>query len=382
MSPQPPYHELHWMHAPEYLFGMQISDAGQLFYESMNPAFERSLGISIEGSQKKAVHDCMSVEDAKSISASCDACIAEEKPVRCRQHLALGGRRREFETTINPVRDPETGTIVKLVGSHRAVDERVTVDAVDRVAKRRAAEELHLRLLSLQEEVQQRIASDLHDSTCQHLIAASLNVMRLRRAIKDSDGGEKIFDDIDASIDQAQREIRAFTYLLHPQYLLSDGLKATIEKFVDGFSVRTSLKTSLNIAPEVDQLSFERQRAVLRIVQEALANVFRHAHATQVKIAMVATDMHFRLQVTDNGRGMPCKQARSGPKAVSFGVGIPGMRARLRHLGGTLEIHSAAGGRGTALCAVLPHHIPLESKRQPVRRPNHPGNQRSIAQPH
>ena len=230
--------------------------------------------------------------------------------------------------------------------------------------------------------MQQRIASDLHDSTCQHLIAASLNVMRLRRAIKDSDGGEKIFDDIDASIDQAQREIRAFTYLLHPQYLLSDGLKATIEKFVDGFAVRTSLKTSLNIAPEVDQLSFERQRAVLRIVQEALANVFRHAHATQVKIAMVATDMHFRLQVTDNGRGMPCKQARSGPKAVSFGVGIPGMRARLRHLGGTLEIHSAAGGRGTALCAVLPHHIPLDSKRQPVRRPNHPGSQRSIAQPH
>lgn len=382
MSPQPAYHELHWMHAPEYLFGMQISDAGQFFYESMNPAFERSLGISIEGNQKKAIHDCMSGEDAKSISASCNACIAEGKPVRHRQHLALGGRRRAYDTTITPVRDPETGNIIKLVGCHRALDERVAVDAADKVARRRAAEELDLRLLSLQEEVQQRIASDLHDSTCQHLIAASLNVMRLRRAIKDSGGGEKICDDIDASIDQAQREIRAFTYLLHPQYLLSDGLKATIEKFVDGFAARTSLKTSLNIAPEVDQLSFERQRAVLRIVQEALANVFRHAHATQVKIAMVASDVHFRLRVTDNGRGMPGKQVRSGPKAVSFGVGIPGMRARLRHLGGTLEIHSAAGGRGTALCAVLPHLIPLERKRQPVRRPNHSGHQRSIAQPH
>ena len=79
---------------------------------------------------------------------------------------------------------PNTGSIVRLVGSHRAIEERATVDAVDRMAKRRAAAELDLRLLSLQEEVQQRIASDLHDSTCQHLIAASLNVMRLRRALK------------------------------------------------------------------------------------------------------------------------------------------------------------------------------------------------------
>lgn len=248
-------------------------------------------------------------------------------------------------------------------------------------AKKRAAE-LDLRLLSLQEEVQQRIASDLHDSTCQHLIAASLNVMLLRRAIKDSCSAEKFLDDIDASIDQAQREIRAFTYLLHPQNLLTEGLKATIEKFVDGFAARTSLKTSVEIASEVDQLSYERQRAVLRVIQEALANVFRHAQATQVRVAMVAKDAHFRLQVIDNGRGLPSRQARSGPKALSLGVGIPGMRTRLRQLGGTLEIRSsmAAGRRGTTLCAVLPHLIPLKSTRQPARRHSHPGDHRSIAQ--
>ena len=382
MSPRPGYHELYWIHSPEYFFGMQISDAGQFFYESMNPAFERSLGISIENNQKKAIHECMSEEDAKSICASCDACLAEGRPVRYRQRLALGGRRREFDTTINPVRDPKTGKIVKLVGSHRAIKQRATVDGVDRMAKKRAATELDLRLLSLQEEVQQRIASDLHDSTCQHLIAASLNVMLLRRAVKNGGSAEKLFDDIDASIDQAQREIRAFTYLLHPQHLKTDGLKATIEKFVDGFAARTSLKTSLDIAPEVDNLSYDRQRAVLRIIQEALANVFRHAQATQVKVAMVATDAHFKLRVADNGRGMPSKQARSGPQAISFGVGIPGMRARLRQLGGTLEIHSstATGGRGTTLCAVLPHFLPPKRARQPVRRPRHPGDHRSVAQ--
>jgi len=348
----------------------------------MNPAFERSLGISIERNQKKAIRDCMSEEDAKSVCAFCDACLAEGRPVRFRQRLTLGGRRREFDTTINPVRDPKTGNLVKLVGSHRAIQERAS--AGDRMARRRAAAELDLQLLSLQEGVQQRIASDLHDSTCQHLIAASLNVMRLRRAVSGDGSAEKLFDDIDASIDQAQREIRAFTYLLHPQNLLADGLKTTIEHFVDGFAARTSLKTSLEIAPEVDELSYERQRAVLRVIQEALANVFRHAQATQVKVAMEAADAHFKLRVTDNGSGMPANQARSGPKAVSFGVGIPAMRARLRQLGGTLEIlsSSATGGRGTTVCAVLPHDLPLKSSRQPIRRRSHLGHHRSIAQQH
>jgi two-component system, NarL family, sensor kinase len=379
MSPRPAYHKLHWIHAPEYLFGMQISDDGRFFYESMNPAFERSLGISIEG--RKAVHDCMSEEDAKSIRACCDACLAEGRSVSYRHRLALGARRREFDTTINPVRDSASGNIVKLVGSHRAIEGQATADAV---GKRGAAAEFDLRLLSLQEAVQQRIASDLHDSTCQHLIAASLSVMRLRRAMSDNNSAEKLLDDIDASIDQAQREIRAFTYLLHPQNLLTDGLKTTIERFVAGFAARTSLKTRLEIAREVDKLSYERQRAVLRVVQEALANVFRHAQATQVKVAIEAADAHFKLRVTDNGRGMPVNQARSGPKAVSFGVGIPAMRARLRQLGGTLEIHSssAPGRRGTTLCAVLPHSLTLKSVRQPVRRHSQPGHHRSIAEQH
>ena len=69
----------------------------------------------------------MSEEDAKSICASCDACLAEGRPVRYRHRLTLGGRRREFDTTINPVRDPKSGNIVKLVGSHRAIEERATV---------------------------------------------------------------------------------------------------------------------------------------------------------------------------------------------------------------------------------------------------------------
>jgi two-component system sensor histidine kinase UhpB len=202
------------------------------------------------------------------------------------------------------------------------------------------------------------------------LIAASLNVMRARGAMNDISSAERLCDDIDASINQALREIRTFTYLLHPQNLLADGLKITIEQFVDGFSARTSLKTSLEIAPEVDGLSYERQRSVLRVIQEALTNIFRHAQATQVKIVVDATNRHFKLRISDNGRGMPISQARSGPKAISFGVGIPAMRARLQQMGGALKIHSSSTTerRGTTLCAVIPHSLPRKRGRLPERR--------------
>jgi two-component system, NarL family, sensor kinase len=220
----------------------------------------------------------------------------------------------------------------------------------------RANENIAVRLLSLQQDIQQRIASDLHDSTCQHLVAASLSLLRLRRATGDTGTAEQIFDDIDASINQALKEIRAYSYLLYPQDLLNDGLKSTIEEYVNGFSARTSLKSIVDITPEVRRLPYETQCSLFRLVQEALTNVFRHANATQVTIAIEARRNDFRLRVIDDGCGIPTIRAASRPNAISFGVGIPGMRSRVHQLGGTLEIHSSTGPhRGTTVCAVLPY---------------------------
>jgi two-component system, NarL family, sensor kinase len=167
-----------------------------------------------------------------------------------------------------------------LPGGRRAYDQADLANP-DTVPEPAAKPRAHLgpRQLSFQENVQQRIASDLHDAMCQHLIAASLSVMRLKRAINKVNKmsiAEKICDDIDASLDEAIREIRAFTYVLYPQNPLAEGLKTTVERFVAGFSARTSLKTELEIAPEIDKLSYDAQRSLLRIIQEALANVFRH----------------------------------------------------------------------------------------------------------
>lgn len=270
-----------------------------------------------------------------------------------RHRLALGGSLREFETIVTPVFDPDTGSAAKLLGSHRDLSKYSSEGAAEWVPD--TNRHVHASLVHIQEDIQQRIASDLHDSTCQYLIAASLSIMRVRSALGDPALAERLCDDIDTSIDQALKEIRAFAYLLHPRNLTVDGLKGSIEQYANGFGARTALKVRTRISPEVDRLPYRSQHSLLRVVQEALTNVFRHARATEVEILSRVADSHFELRIGDNGRGMPAGHARGGT-SVSLGVGIPAMRARLQQIGGKLEIWSAPEQQlpGTTLCAIVP----------------------------
>jgi signal transduction histidine kinase len=321
-------------------------------YEGINPTFEAYLGISSEDIREMDVSSCMSIDDARSVCEAFCACLAEGTEIKIRHRLAFGGQRQNMETAIVPVVDPAAGGAVRLIGSHRVVCN----DRFENAAGRMDDARMSINLVSIQEEIQQRIASDLHDSTCQHLIAASLGLMRIRHNMGDQVEAERLCDEIDASIDEAIREIRAFAYLLHPQNLTVDKLKATIEHYCDGFAARTSLRVATSIVADVDRLPYDKQRSLLRVVQEALTNVFRHAKATEVSIVIDATDSHFRLTVSDNGRGLRADGAKQGASALSIGVGIPAMRARLEQIGGSLDIHSdpATQRSGTILCAVFP----------------------------
>lgn len=344
---------LYWKFARELLFVVRPSYGGRFVYEAINPAFEALIGIASEEIREMAVSDCMGTEDARSVYQVLDACLAQGDETRLRHPLALGGVPRNIETVVAPMCDPLTGNITRLIGSHRVASEEPVEGALE---MDRDDTGITARLASIQEDIQQRIASDLHDSTCQHLVAASLGLMRIRGCLSQSAEAEQIYDDINASIDRALREIRTFTYLLHPQNLAASGLRATVEHYAEGFAARTSLDVSARIVPSVDRLPYETQRSLLRVIQEALTNVFRHAKATAVDVAIEVAGKHFELSVTDNGRGIPAL-ARAGyhSKTKSLGVGIPAMQARLQQMGGMLEIYSRKGGQsGTVLRAAFP----------------------------
>src|ERR1700730_11381509 len=224
----------------------------------------------------------------------------------------------------------------------------------------RRACKLDSELTRLQEELHQRIASELHDSTCQHLIAASLGMMQVRNALGDPRKAEQHCEQVDISINYALRELRSLTYLLHPQNLLEGKLKTTIERYAEGYAVRTSLTVALSISPAVDRLPHEKQRSLMRIVQEALTNVYRHARATSVDITIEAREREFRLEIRDNGQGM-----MAGKRVCRFrllGTGLRIMQARLEEMHGRLEILSAptAVRQGTILRATFPRAFAVE----------------------
>jgi PAS domain S-box-containing protein len=225
-------------------------------------------------------------------------------------------------------------------------------DVTELTLARRSLDELGERLLALQEDERRRIASELHDSTAQHLVAASLTLMHARALLADDAQAQRALETVEASLNEAQREIRVFTYLLYPQVLETDGLRATLRSFIAGFSRRTGLHAHVVIAREVDSLPKEVQRAVLRIVQEALANVHRHANASRVSVHLRANRRGLLLSVRDDGRGFkpdPQHHPTGGP---ATGVGLPGMRTRVSQFGGRLRILSGQGG--TTLRAFIP----------------------------
>jgi PAS domain S-box-containing protein len=223
----------------------------------------------------------------------------------------------------------------------------VFADITERKALEQEARELSERLVNLQEEERQRIAQELHDSTAQHLVAANLNLMNLRAKAGLGSDEMKLWNDVEVSMAEALKELRTFTYLMHPVGLDADGLCSTLRRYIDGYANRSGLRVKLRSSQKVDKLSLDMQRALFRIVQEALANVHRHACASHVSVDLRWVAGRLHVMVTDNGRGAEGKQEEP---AFRPGVGIYGIRARARQFGGDLKIRT--GPRGTRIHVV------------------------------
>jgi len=262
--------------------------------------------------------------------------------------------RREFRVLL------PTGVRWFLVTAHTEMNEqRVPIrisgifrDVTERRVAEQEAEQLSERILAVQDEERQLIAADLHDSTAQNLVAIGLNLMMLRKRAGASPEDRKLLDEIDDLLAETIKELRGFTFLLHPPRLESHGLGMTLAGFVSGFGRRCGLDATLRSGDDIDRLSLSIQRTILRVVQEALTNVHRHASATHVCVAIKWIGNHLHLMIKDDGRGMGDVGGRIDGEPPRMGVGIAGMSGRMRQLGGSLTIRSR--GSGTTIHAVIP----------------------------
>jgi two-component system NarL family sensor kinase len=224
-------------------------------------------------------------------------------------------------------------------------------DVTERRAATAALDELSGRLLNLQDEERQRIAEELHDSTAQHIVAVGLHLMRLKQYVGPGEGQE-VLDEAADAVDEAARELRAFTYLLHPPGLENGGLAGTVRAFVAGVSRRTGLGTSVHMPDSADTLPFDIQRSLLRLIQEALTNAYRHADASQIIVDLRVGADALKLRVLDDGCGLSRGVRKAAAGGALLGVGVTGMRARMLRFGGSLKLLSDA--RGTMVVATLP----------------------------
>ena len=211
---------------------------------------------------------------------------------------------------------------------------------------------LSARLLRVQDEERRRIARELHDSTSQMLGAAAISVERAQRMAQTSDYetlGHVLRESADL-LNRVTLEIRTSSYLLHPPMLDEIGLEYALPSYAEGFSNRSGISVSLNIQPDLGRLPRDVELTLFRIAQEALTNIHHHSGSRTAFLTLLRDASSAILEIKDEGRGF-------SPGALEsidgrLGVGITGMRERVRQLGGHLEI--ASDHRGTAIRAVLP----------------------------
>jgi two-component system, NarL family, sensor kinase len=130
------------------------------------------------------------------------------------------------------------------------------------------------------------------------------------------------------------------------------GLETAINCYAEGFSKRSGIKAEVKVLEELPRLQTEKETALYRIVQECLTNVHRHSGASKAWIRIEVNKGQLRLEVEDNGKGFAGKDVHASPfMPVSLGVGFPGMRERMRELGGSLHIQSSK--HGSKVTAVL-----------------------------
>jgi signal transduction histidine kinase len=219
--------------------------------------------------------------------------------------------------------------------------------------KTQQLEMLNARMTVLQEEERRRIARELHDSVGQLLVAISINSAFVQgESHKLSPDAAKRVSENAAMVEETSKQIRTISYLLHPPLLDEVGLASALQWYVEGFSERSKIDAKLDIPREFAGLSKEMELSIFRVVQECLTNIHRHAGSRTAGIRIIQDEACLRVEIEDAGKGIPLEKGSALGSSAPTGLGLRGMRERLRQLGGTLQIQS--NSPGTRVTAVLP----------------------------
>ena len=219
-----------------------------------------------------------------------------------------------------------------------------------------ASSQLNARLLKLQDEERRKFARELHDGAGQLVASLIMNTDQLSKVEELNSEQKQLIADNAAMLQSLSKELGTISHLLHPPLLDEVGLSSALQWYVDGFGKRSGIATTLELDSNLGRLDSDSEIAIFRIVQECLTNVHRHSGSRKAVVRLNRSAGQVRLEVQDQGKGIPPEKQMSVLGFGRVGVGLRGMRERVRELGGKLEVRSEDG---TTVIAILPMAQPM-----------------------
>lgn len=294
----------------------------------------------------------------------------------------------DISLTISPVRDAN-GKIVGASKIARDITQRKQIerelreseeryrtlaDALDTQVQFRTQElerrnselrDLSALLLGSQDAERRHIARELHDSAGQTLTALDLQLTRISEDAKKDPALAKDVQYAEELVQHLARELRTTSYLLHPPLLDETGISSALSWYVQGLAERSSLEIDLQVPDNFGRLPTEMELVIFRLVQECLTNIHRHSGSKVALIRIEREENTICVTVEDRGKGMSPERL-AAIQSQGTGVGIRGMRERVRHLRGDLVIES--NGSGTKVYATLPLTTSLSPRKSDTQR--------------
>ncbi len=288
------------------------------------------------------------------------------------------GSRVHVAVHIDPIRSPD-GRIIGVVNFFNDLTERKLQEGVrenllqeaqtrsielqeargqlESKVERRTAALRHLssKLIHVQDDERRRIARELHDSIGQYLAALGMGLAKLE---KNPSTALETLIECRQVLDQCMSETRTLSYLLHPPLLDEVGFSSAATNYVEEFSRRSKIETEISLDLPY-RLPAETEILLFRVLQESLTNIHRHSGSGQARIQAGIDEGLVYLQVKDHGRGISQDALQSfNTSGNGVGVGLAGIRERIREVDGKLELSSTSDG--TVLRVSVPLADPVE----------------------
>jgi PAS domain S-box-containing protein len=225
---------------------------------------------------------------------------------------------------------------------------------------------LSSRLMEVQDAERRRIARELHDSAGQLLSVLSINLSNLAQQSRTKAPElAETSDECHRIVQQMSQEIRTMSYLLHPPLLEEIGLSAALDWYVKGLTERSELDVRLSVPEKFRRLPRELELAVFRVVQECLTNIYRHSGSKTASIEVSIQKDNLLLVIADQGTGIP-REKLSQIQSYGSGVGIQGIRERLRAFQGEMQIESSDSGTTITVTFKVPAEAEQLKKMQAI----------------